>query len=371
MDQGIRYCTSKDGVRIAYATTGAGPPVVRVLGWLTHLEFEQTGPFWQPWRDYLATGRQLVRYDSRGIGLSDREVTDFSLEAKVGDLEAVVDSLTLQRFDLVGTSEGGSTAIAYAVRHPERVRRLVLYESAGAHMGGDPLGAEKIDALGKLFRSFWGQDSPAARQFFTDLNYPDGDDGFRAWYNELQRVSATPEVAARFVQAFAGVDVRNLLPSVQTPTLVVHRRGDMICPFEAGRGLAAAILGARFLPFEGRNHLPLAHEPEQKLIYEAIAAFLAQADAVAGCPASTGSTATPIRDQDRLPAGITVREADVLRLIAAGKSTREIADRLVISEGTVERHVTNLYDKIGARSRAEATAYAFRHGLAPDAPAAD
>ncbi|HLZ68938.1 MAG TPA: alpha/beta fold hydrolase [Dehalococcoidia bacterium] len=354
MQETIRYCTTADGVRIAFATSGEGYPVVRVLGWLTHLEFERGGPLWQPWVRHLGGRHRLVRYDMRGIGLSDREATDFTLEARIADLSAVVDALALERFALVGSSDGGYTAIAYTAAHPERVSHLVLY-GALAHQRLDPASLEQFEGLQMLVRHLWGQNSPALRQLFATLFHPDADSAFYDWFNELQRVSIDPAAAAAYIASLPTIDVRSLLPSICVPTLVIHRRDDQGVPFDLGRELAATIPGATFLPLAGRNHIPQPQEPETAQIFEAIAAFVAGAGAQDGKVAQT---------TDAAGAKLSPRECEVLQLIAAGCSTHEIAARLVISEGTVERHVTNLYSKIGAVNRADATAFAYRNGLA-------
>ncbi len=277
MEQQIRFCTTSDGVRIAYATVGQGPPLVRVLGWATHLEFEAKFPEWgrSLW-GLLARNHLFVRYDGRGFGLSDRNVREFSLNAKVRDLEAVVDALKLRRFALLGTSEGGPTAIAYAVRHPGRVSRLILYGSFA--WTPPPATIEEQQLLYAMLRSVipgWGKDTPEFRQLWTARFLPDGDAETIRWFNEAQRVAADPETVAAFIGRVGGIDVRDLLPQLRIPTLVMHRRGDIPCPFDRGREMAAAIPGARFLPLEGRNHLPLPGEPETEQFALAVEEFVA------------------------------------------------------------------------------------------------
>jgi len=273
MEQQIRFCTTSDGVRIAYATVGQGPPVVRVLGWCTHLEFDWE--LWRPSIEPLAQDHLVVRYDGRGMGLSDRDVEDFSLDARVRDLEAVVDALKLRRCAIVAWSEGGPTAITYAVRYPERVSRLILYGSFAAW----PMTEERqqaVTTLLALIRQGWGSDLPAHRQFFTGMFMPDADSGAIRWFNELQRVSASADTVVAFVSAFFQFDVKALLPRIKVPTLVIHRRGDAAVPFELGRELATLIPGARFLPLQGRGHALLPQEPESAQYVEAIQKFLAE-----------------------------------------------------------------------------------------------
>ena len=336
----MRFCRTADGVRIAYACLGAGPPIVQALGWLTHLE-RGWNVLPRPWFYQLAASHRLVIYDGRGVGLSDRDVTDFSLTAKVNDLAAVIDAADLKRTAIVGVSEGAATAVAYTVRHPERVSRLVLYEAAVRPPPGQP--PDLLEAMATLIEAGWGQESASFRQFFTDLFSPDADDAFAAWFTELQRVSATPATVARYWRYSVTIDVTALLPRISVPTLVIHRAGmPQALPPEVGRRVAAEIPGARFLSVPGRNHVPLPGEPEYAGLPGAIEAFV---------------------DEDAAPAGLSRRELEVLRLLAAGKRNQEIARTLVISPRTAGYHVTNILNKLGAANRAEAAAFAAREGL--------
>ncbi len=271
MEQQIRFCTTSDGVRIAYATVGQGPPVVRVLGWFTHLEME-----WQAFRpaiEWLAQNHLYVRFDGRGMGLSDREVDDFSSEAHVRDLEAVVDALGLRRFALLAWSQGGPTAIRYAVQHPDRVSRLVLYGSFARNPS--TAGPAMDEALLTFMREGW--DSDRIGRFFADMFMPDADAEFASFFSEFQRASTPPRNAAAIIEeVLLRVDVRDLLPQLKVPTLVIHRRGDTAVSFEAGRELAALIPGARFVPLEGRNHAFLPNEPELEMYQRAVEEFLAE-----------------------------------------------------------------------------------------------
>jgi pimeloyl-ACP methyl ester carboxylesterase len=237
-DQQIRFCTSSDGVDIAYATIGSGPPLVKAANWLSHLEVDGKSPVWRHWIRELSRHNTLVRYDERGCGLSDWNVEDFSLEAWVRDLEAVVDALQLERFPLLGISQGGSIAIAYATRHPERVSHLILYGSyvrGVSHRELSDQDRDERELLLRLIRVGWGKDHPAFRQVFTSLFIPDGTTEQMQWFNELQRVSATPESASRMCAGFFELDVRALAPQVRAPTLVLHGTGDMRVPFAEGR----------------------------------------------------------------------------------------------------------------------------------------
>jgi len=280
MEQQIRFCTSSDGTRIAYATVGQGPPLVRVLGWLTHVECEWENLLWRPFIDAMSTQYLFVRYDGRGMGLSDRRVSDYSLEAHVRDLEAVVDALGFERFALYGISHGGAAAITYAVRHPERVSHLILYGSF-ARMGwflDTEEGRQQVEAMLTLVRTGWGSDAPTFRQLFTGAFMPDADiDAIRA-FNELQRVSACADNVVDLMTAVLDMDVRPLLPQVTVPTLVIHRRGDAVVPFESGRELATGIRGARFLPLDGRNHFVLPSEHVAAVMGKAMYEFLGEGE---------------------------------------------------------------------------------------------
>ncbi|MEX2224899.1 MAG: adenylate/guanylate cyclase domain-containing protein [Dehalococcoidia bacterium] len=269
MDQQIRFCTTSDGVCIAYSAVGQGPPLVKAANWLTHLEFDWESPVWRHLFSALAENHTLVRYDERGTGLSDRQVDEISLEGLVRDLEAVVDTLGLERFALLGISQGGPTAMQYAVTHPERVSHLVLYGSF-AHVGADERGA----ALASAMRVGWGQDNPAFRQLFTTLFIPGANGEQMAWFNELERVSASPETAARVLESIGQIDVRNILPDLQAPTIVIHPKKDAAVFFERGREMAALIPGARFVPMEGSNHYILEQEPEFETFLDLLEGFL-------------------------------------------------------------------------------------------------
>jgi len=274
--QEIRFCTADDRTRIAYATVGTGPPLVKTANWLTHLEHEWGSPVWRHWIREISRRHQLVRWDERGSGLSDWNVDDLSIDAWVRDTETVVDALGLERFSLMGISQGGAVAIAYAVRHPERVSHLVLCGaySRGWRHRGEPREIDARTALLDLTRLGWGQNNPAFRQLFTTRFIPDAGPEEMAWFNDLQRVSASPENAARLMDTFSRVDVRQLLPDVRTPTLVCHAQQDGVVPFEEGRRLAAGIPGSTFVPLPSRNHLLLEHEPAWEVFLRELGAFL-------------------------------------------------------------------------------------------------
>jgi class 3 adenylate cyclase/pimeloyl-ACP methyl ester carboxylesterase len=276
LHQHIRFCTASDGVRIAYATVGRGAPLVKAAAWMTHLEHDWESPVWNRFLRALAAEHLLVRYDERGTALSDWDVADISFEGFVRDLEAVADAASLDRFDILGFSHGSSVAIAYAVRHPERVRRLVLHGAfaRGRSRRGDPVLAEQQEAIRTLIRQGWAQDNPAFRQIFTSQLIPDGNAEQLGWFNDLQRMSTSPENAIRIRDAVNQIDVSELLPRVTQPTLVIHRRGDAAAPFEEGRRIATMIPRARLVALEGRNHVILDHEKEWPVVLEEIRGFL-------------------------------------------------------------------------------------------------
>jgi len=276
-EQEIHFCQTRDGVQLAYAKIGQGPPIVKTGNWLTHLEFDLESPIWRHLYRDLSSEHALVRYDARGNGLSDREVPDVTFEHFVDDLETVVDAAGIDRFALLGVSQGCAVSIAYAVRHPQRVSHLVLH-------GGYPVGWRKRartqadkeagEAMVTLIRVGWGQENPAFRQLFTSQFLPGGTKEQADWFNELQRISASPEDAARNFIANGETDVTPLLAKVTVPTLVMHSRHDGRVPFESGRRLAAGIPGARFVPLESRNHLFLEDEPAFPRFLEETKSFL-------------------------------------------------------------------------------------------------
>ena len=274
--QEIRYCTTSDGVRLAYATTGTGPPLVKASNWLTHLDFEWGSPIWRHWYAVLSEHHRLVRYDERGNGMSQRDVDDVSFDTWVRDLETVVDAAGLDRFPLLGISRGGSIAIAYAVKHPDRVTQLVLYGAfaAGLNHYGTPPQLEARQALTSLVRLGWGLNNPAFCKTFTCRFIPEATPEHEKWFDELQRVSTSPKNAARLMARDDDIDVRPLLSQVQTPTLVIHCDRDHAVGPERGRQLAAGIPGARYVSLPSANHLMLEDEPAWSLFVAELGLFL-------------------------------------------------------------------------------------------------
>ena len=286
VEQRIRFCRTSDGVRVAYATVGEGPPLVRAAHWVTHLDYEWESPVWRHWMEGLSRGRTFVRYDERGCGLSDHDPEDISLEAFVRDLETVVDELGLERFPLMGLSQGGPVAIAYAVRHPERVSRLVL---VGAFVKGRVARATTPDELreaalqGELIRMGWGRDDPSFRLYFSSTFMPDAPPQMWSDFAALMRRTTSAENALRLNNAFVQMDVTDLIDRVTVPTLILHGRGDMRIPFSQGREIAARIRGSRLVPLDTRNHLLTADEPAWERLLAEIDAFLVD-DESSGSP---------------------------------------------------------------------------------------
>ena len=355
MDQDIRFCTAPDGVRIAYATVGDGPPLVKAANYLTHLEHDWQGPVWRHWLRGLAQHHTLVRYDERGCGLSDREVDAFSIQAWVQDLEAVVDALELERFPLLGISQGASVSVAYAVRHPEKVSHLILYGGyARGRFHRDLTKEERLQAetMINVIRVGWGQDNPAFRQLFTTMLIPQGTQEQKDWLNELARISATPHNAATMERAFYNIDVSHLARNVSVPTLVLHSREDSGIPFEEGRHLASLIPDARFVPLDSKNHILLEEEPAWPRFLAEIQSFLG----VIGAEDEQADAA------DLFPE-LTPREREVLELMAGGASNESIANELVVSPKTVRNYVSRIYRKLDVKSRAQAIVLAREAGL--------
>jgi pimeloyl-ACP methyl ester carboxylesterase/DNA-binding winged helix-turn-helix (wHTH) protein len=289
IEQRIRFCTAPDGVRIAYATSGTGPVLVKPANWMTHLEYDWESPVWRHWLRALSKEHTLIRFDERGNGLSDREVEDLSFEAWVHDLETVVDTVGLERFPLLGISQGCAVAIAYAVRHPERVTKLVLYGGFAEGITTRARTQAEIDETTIVTRNIplgWGHDNPAFRLFFAARFLPEGTAEQMRWFGDLQKVTTSPEIGARLLSTAATIDVTSLVTLVRAPTLVLHATGDAVASFSQGRKLAAMIPGARFVPLDSRNHILLEHEPAWSRFVDEVHRFL-EDDAIAAAPSPT------------------------------------------------------------------------------------
>jgi pimeloyl-ACP methyl ester carboxylesterase/DNA-binding CsgD family transcriptional regulator len=351
--QRLRFCTAPDGVRIAYALTGDGPPLIKAANWLSHLEFDWVSPVWRHWLLELSRDHTLIRYDERGNGLSDRYADDVGFEAWVSDLETVVDARGLDRFPLFGMSQGGAVAIAYAVRHPERVSHLILY---GAFARGwrmretTPQQKREYETLVSLMQVGWGSDNPVFRDVFANLMMPDATAEQARWFVELQHASSSPEMAVRLRQTAYNIDVVELARQVRVPTLILHGRRDAAVPVAEGKYLAELIPGARYVELDSKNHVLIETEP-------AWPAFLREVRSFIGTGADTATA------RDKPFAHLTAREREVLELVAQGLDNTSVAGRLFISEKTVRNHVSTIFDKLGLKNRAQAIVQAREAGF--------
>jgi pimeloyl-ACP methyl ester carboxylesterase/DNA-binding winged helix-turn-helix (wHTH) protein len=285
LEQHIRFCRTADGARVAYATVGDGPPLVRAAHWMTHLDHEWHSPVWRHWIEGLSRGRMLVRYDERGCGLSDHDPYDVSPESFVHDLECVVDEAGLERFPLMGLSQGGPVAVEYARRHPERVTRLVLvgaYVHGRARRALTPEQRRALEVQRDLIRVGWGLDEHSFRIFFSSTFMPDAPE---LWgdFAELMRRTTSAENALRIFDACSDMDVTEAAAELDVPTLILHGRDEVRIPFSEARELASLIRGSRLVPLDTRNHLMRPDEPAWGVLMREVDAFLAgDTDAAAG-----------------------------------------------------------------------------------------
>lgn len=350
--QKIRYLRTADGVQVAWAEAGSGPVLIKAANWMTHLDFEWESPVWRHWIHFFSNNFRFVRHDERGCGMTDWNVGDLSFERWVEDLEAVVAACDPKEpFALLGISQGAATCIAYAARHPERVSHLVFYGAyaRGTYRRGDPEKDRFYRALIDMTRHGWGKDNPVFRQVFTSRFIPGATDEQIGWFNELCRKTTSPEIAARLLETRATIDVVELLPKLQAPTLVLHSRGDDVIPIAEGHILAAGIPGAQFVELDSKNHILLETEPAWERFCSEVLEFMGLKGAVIG--------------ENPVFASLSPREREVLSLITLGLGNAEIAERLSISEKTVRNHVSNVFDKLGVWTRAQAMVFAHDHGF--------
>ena len=346
LHQTIGFCHAADGTRIAVATCGQGPVMLRAAHWLSHCHHDLDSPVWRPWLAAFARQYRFVRYDPRGCGLSDRFVADLSFDAWQTDLNAVAATIADPRFVLLGLSQGGALAIRFALAHPGRVSHLVLlnaYAQGGRVRAGSEAERLEAETLVNFVRIGWGRENPAFCQFFTNLFIPGGTAEQHRWWGDLERLTAAPDVAARLLWEMQGIDVTDQARQLRVPTLILHCRDDMRVPFEEGCKLAALIPDARFVPLDSANHVLLPGEPAWTVMHEEIARFLGRDGAP---PALRRAALTPT-------------EAQVLDLVAKGLNNRAIAERLGKSEKTVRNQLSVIFDKLGVESRAQAIVLAL------------
>ena len=353
MKQEIRFCTSRDGTRIAYAISGSGVPLIKAPHWFTHLEHDAQGPVLGPLLEELNQRFRVVRFDQRGCGLSERDPPRIELDAWVDDMEAVADAAGLGPYLVLGPSQGAAIAVAFAARRPESVARLVLvhgYARGWAKRGFSPLELDRMHTLAHLIEIGWGTPDPTFRTAFSARFMPNATSEQQRSFNEMMRLSASPETAARIFNAFGDIDIQQDAKRVRSPCLLVHARGDMVVPFDEGVRLAALLPAAQLVPLETDNHIIRSDEPAWREFFAALDAF-----------AQTGGNAHP------LIAGLTERERDVLALMAEGLDNAQIAARLELSEKTVRNHITRIFDKIEVENRPQAIVLARKAGLGVDA----
>ncbi len=343
MRQTVRFTRSSDGVNLAWAAAGQGPTLVKASNWLTHLEYDWDSPVWRHWIRFLAEHFYSVRYDERGCGMSDWVLGGGDHTHWPDDFDKIIEAAKPEPpFILLGISQGGVAAISYAVRYPEKVSHLILY---GAYARGwakrnDPEIEQRMVAINALTRLGWGQNNPVYRQLFTARFIPEGTAEQFDWFNELCRRTTTPEIASSLLEMRGQVDVTDLLPKVNVPTLVLQPREDEVTPPAEGILLASEIPDAKFVQLESPNHILLEHEPAWSRFKDEVLAFT-------GVPASSAT-------EDRIFDSLSPREREILVHMAKGYTNAQIGEALFISEKTVRNHITRIFEKLGVRSRAQA-----------------
>jgi pimeloyl-ACP methyl ester carboxylesterase/DNA-binding CsgD family transcriptional regulator len=343
--QRVRYLQTADGLKLAWAESGSGPTLVKAANWLTHLELDLESPVWKHWIEFFSDHFRFVRFDERGCGMSDWTLGDLAYERWPEDLEAVIEAAGIEEpFALLGISQGAAACLSYAAAHPERVSHLVLYGAYARGVGQreDAEAHQLYKAIIEVARLGWGTENPSFRQVFTSRFIPGGTAEQLGWFNDLCRRTTTAEIGARLMEERSRIDVDHLLGRIRTPTLVLHAREDAVVTIAEGRRLAARIAGAQFVELESKNHILLAHEPSWRRFCDVVLDFVGLA--------RTGEHAAF--------ATLSPREREILALITEGLANAEIAQRLGLSEKTVRNHVSNLFDKLGVWTRAQAIVFA-------------
>lgn len=349
----VRFCRALDGVRIAYAVHGSGPPILVNKVWISHLQYDHEDPMLGHLLEAMGQIATVVRYDERGYGLSDWEADEFSLEARVGDLEAVAEAAGMERYALMGMGQGGQVAISHAAQHPERVTRMILNGTyAGVTDEYRRRFEEYFETLVQVVRYGWTLPDSRFRRVFSESLIPGGTEEQKRWVDDIQPRATSRDTAIRAALARRDEDVTDLLPEVEVPTLVLHSRGNRMTPFEQGRLMASTIPNAHFVALDSDNSFLLASEPTWPQWLEEVTRFLADDRSSASLRATSPGQAEEL----------TEREVEVLHLVAEGLTNDEIAERLTLSARTVERHLSNTYRKLGVSGRS-ARAAAVAHIL--------
>jgi pimeloyl-ACP methyl ester carboxylesterase/DNA-binding CsgD family transcriptional regulator len=348
--QTIRYVTTRDQVRLAWAVSGNGPPLVKAANWITHLEYDWESPVWRHWVQFLGAHFSCIRYDERGCGLSQRDVENASTEKWLPDLEDVIAAARPPTpFALLGISQGSCAAIEYAVKHPGHVSHLLIY-------GGYPKGWAKRDrpehvregnALVEFTELGWGRADPLYRRLFTKRFLPEATEQQNLWFDELCAKTVSPRMAAQLIRNRGQADVRHLLAKVAVPTLVVHARDDQVVPLSDGQEIAAGIPQAQFVQVDSQNHILLEHEPAWQRFMEAVLDF----------------TGVVSGTRDELLQSLSPREREILGKLLAGLTNAQIGKTLFISEKTVRNQLTKIFEKLGVSNRAQAIVFARDHGF--------
>lgn len=348
--QDIRFARSADGVGIAYAIHGAGPPLLIDACWLSHLQFDWQSPVWRHFLVELGRIATVIRYDERGHGLSDRDVTDHSLQARVADLEAVADGAGFERFALLAMAQGGPVAIEYAARHPGRLTRLIFYGSdAGVHGVPSANELELGHAFEAMIKVGWGRPTSEFRRVFTSMMIPGGTEEQMCWIDDLQKMAVDADTAVLARSQRQMIDSSGRLGELDLPTLVLHSLGDQIKSFEQARYLAAHIRGARLVALESKNHIVLSDESAWPIVRREIADFIAP-----------DRSHEPVALASDIASLLSPREFEILRVAARGHDNEAIAADLTLSVRTVERHLQNVYAKLGLHGRTARTAAVAR-----------
>jgi DNA-binding CsgD family transcriptional regulator/pimeloyl-ACP methyl ester carboxylesterase len=341
LPQIVRYLTTPDQVRLAWALAGNGPPLVKAANWITHLEYDWESPVWRHWVRFLCDHFQLLRYDERGCGLSQQDVGNLAAKNWLPDLETVVAAARPPKpFALLGISQGACASVAYAVAHPDKVSQLIIYGGyvRGWELRDNPDHVREYRALVEFAELAWGRPDPLYRRLFTKRFLPGGSEEQLLWFDELCARTVRPRMAGRLLHSRGTADITDLLARVQAPTLIVHARGDQVSPLSQGQMLAAGIPNAEFVQLESRNHILLEHEDAWRRFQEVVLDF----------------TGVKSRSEDAVFESLSPREREILARLGYGLTNAEIGRALFISEKTVRNQLTRIFEKLGVSNRAQA-----------------